>query len=322
MVEEKHWSLLCCGFNELRHHFLDERAPDIGGKTHRAGFRSGSTANRYLAVLSHLFTMAMEWRTCTYNPVRDIRKFPENKSGRVLGLEEIERLKISCGLSRNGDLSLIFSLAISTGMRRGEILNLKRPQHSFRRRTHLLFVSMVDAPQDGRPCRAVTPAEKEREFNVAASRAREQMILFHSAGLQELKETCLQYKLLNHCLNPSVEQLPVADMTLSDLRETAHKAERVLGNQPAPFDSWFEVDVFLEIASRGYQLIPQYTVNPNDNTYRIDMVVIGMNGKLAIERDGDHWHGPAEYERDMARQRELERCGWEFWRVTRWIILP
>lgn len=179
----------------------------------------------------------------------------------------------------------------------------------------VIFLSMVDAPQAGRTCRAVTSAEKEREFNVAASRAMEQMILFHSAALHDLKEQCLQHKLLSHCLNPTVEQLPVADMTLDELREKARTIDRTLGNQPSPFDSWFEVDVFLELANRRYQLMPQYVVNPNENTYRIDMVVMGMNGKLAIECDGDHWHGPAEYESDMARQRELERCGWEFWRV-------
>jgi very-short-patch-repair endonuclease len=143
----------------------------------------------------------------------------------------------------------------------------------------------------------------------------EQMVLFHSATLNDLKEQCLQHKLLSHCLNPSVEQLPIADMSLNKFREIARSTDRVRGNQPSPFDSWFEVDVFLQLANRGYQLMPQYTVNPNDNTYRIDIVVLGMNGKLAIECDGDHWHGPAEYESDMARQRELERCGWEFWRV-------
>lgn len=179
----------------------------------------------------------------------------------------------------------------------------------------VIFVSMVDAPQDGRSCRAVTSAEKEREFNVAASRAMEQLILFHSATQHDLKEHCLQYKLLSHCLNPSVEQLPVADMTINDLREIAHKTDRVLGNQPQPFESWFEVDVFLRLTSRGYQVTPQYVVNPYEKSFRIDMVVMGMNGKLAIECDGDHWHGAAQYDKDMARQRELERCGWEFWHV-------
>ncbi|MEY2195403.1 hypothetical protein AB7942_22105 [Neobacillus sp. BF23-41] len=34
-----------------------------------------------------------------------------------------------------------------------------------------------------------------------------------------------------------------------------------------------------------------------------------------MECDGDHWHGPYQYDYDMNRQRILERCGWRFWRV-------
>lgn len=179
----------------------------------------------------------------------------------------------------------------------------------------VVFISMVDAPVDGGMCRKETRVERAREFNVAASRAKEQMILFHSMTKNELQQDCLKYKLLDHCMNPSIEQIPVGDMSLNELREIVHMTERTIGNQPSPFESWFEVDVFLELTNRGYQLIPQYKVNPNDNSYRIDLVVMGMNGKLAVECDGDYWHGPAEYEKDMARQRELERCGWEFWRV-------
>jgi len=40
-----------------------------------------------------------------------------------------------------------------------------------------------------------------------------------------------------------------------------------------------------------------------------------MEHSLAIECDGDRWHGPERYQHDMARQRDLERCGWTFWRV-------
>ena len=58
-------------------------------------------------------------------------------------------------------------------------------------------------------------------------------------------------------------------------------------------------------------MIPQFEVAG----YRIDLVVEGMQGRLAVECDGDAWHGPERYEQDMARQRILERCGWTFWRV-------
>jgi len=37
--------------------------------------------------------------------------------------------------------------------------------------------------------------------------------------------------------------------------------------------------------------------------------------RLAVECDGDNWHGADRYEADMERQRKLERCGWEFFRV-------
>ena len=40
-----------------------------------------------------------------------------------------------------------------------------------------------------------------------------------------------------------------------------------------------------------------------------------MDGSLAVECDGDAWHGVDRYEQDAARQRDLERCGWTFWRV-------
>jgi very-short-patch-repair endonuclease len=180
----------------------------------------------------------------------------------------------------------------------------------------VIFMSMVDAPENGRRCRAVVSAVKEREFNVAASRAREQMILFHSATLNDLKENCLQHKLLSHCLNPEVKQIPLLDISLDDLRTIARDTERTRGNQPSPFDSWFEVDVYLEIVNRGYKVIPQYIVNPYEQSYRIDLVVEGLNGRLAVECDGDAYHTGLEQEtKDLARQRELERCGWEFWRV-------
>ena len=91
----------------------------------------------------------------------------------------------------------------------------------------------------------------------------------------------------------------------------AFQVHRALGNQPDPFESWFELDVFLRVARRGYRVIPQFEIAG----CRIDLVVQGMDGSLAVECDGDAWHGVDSYEEDAARQRDLERCGWTFWRV-------
>ncbi len=45
------------------------------------------------------------------------------------------------------------------------------------------------------------------------------------------------------------------------------------------------------------------------------MVVEGHNdARLAVECDGDKYHGMDKWADDMQRQRVLERAGWEFWR--------
>jgi len=76
-------------------------------------------------------------------------------------------------------------------------------------------------------------------------------------------------------------------------------------------ESGFEREVFLKLRDKGYRVIPQVKVGG----FRIDMVVEGTDDKrLAIELDGDEFHGPDRWAHDMSRQRILERAGWTFWR--------
>ena len=175
----------------------------------------------------------------------------------------------------------------------------------------VMFLSMVSAPRDGRSIRAMTDAGTQRRFNVAASRAKDQLYLFHTATLADLNPTCMRYLLLQYCLEPQVAMPDVAGLDLSELERLAVQVHREPGNQPAPFESWFELDVFLRVARRGYRVIPQFEIAG----CRIDLVVQGMDGSLAVECDGDAWHGVERYEQDASRQRDLERCGWTFWRV-------
>ena len=82
------------------------------------------------------------------------------------------------------------------------------------------------------------------------------------------------------------------------------------------FDSQFERDIFDIVAAKGFHVRTQVCVgDPANHRYRIDLVVEGMQGRLAVECDGDEWHGPDRYEQDMARQRDLERAGWQFGRI-------
>lgn len=96
-----------------------------------------------------------------------------------------------------------------------------------------------------------------------------------------------------------------------DHLEREARRPRQRGNQPEPYESWFEVDVSLELLRRKYAVRPQVEVAGKF----IDLVVDGIDARLAVECDGDEWHGAEDYEHDMARQRQLERADWTFARV-------
>ncbi|MBN2309194.1 MAG: site-specific integrase [Candidatus Hydrogenedentes bacterium] len=85
-----------------------------------------ATLARYLAVLSHCFTVAVkEWGWAEENPVRKVTK-PKEPRGRVRFLSDDDRRKLlkACRESRNPCLYDVVVLALSTGMRRGEIMGL------------------------------------------------------------------------------------------------------------------------------------------------------------------------------------------------------
>ena len=101
---------------------------------------SDATANRYLASLSAAFTFAvkeLEWLQT--NPCLTIKRLKEPKGRtRFLSKQERNDLLAACqseGLSGAGNYSL---LAVTTGMRRGEILNLRWCDINFK--THRIVI--------------------------------------------------------------------------------------------------------------------------------------------------------------------------------------
>ena len=157
----------------------------------------------------------------------------------------------------------------------------------------------------------LTEDPDKRRFNVAASRARDQMILFHSVTPEDLSVHDLRRRLLEFFLNTKPQQITGTEIDKDKLERQAAKENRSVVKSPVPFESWFEVDVALELLRKGYTVIPQYEFAGR----WIDLVVEGGQTRLAVECDGDNWHGAERYEEDMQRQRQLERCGWEFFRV-------
>lgn len=168
----------------------------------------------------------------------------------------------------------------------------------------VMFLSMVKAPSEGKRFLALTMSQYVQRFNVAASRAKDQMWVYHSMPREALTNPeDMRFQLLDYCYGIVHRSANDVDVTMP-----GPVPEDVL---VAPFDSLFEQRVFNRIADRGYTVLPQYPAQG----YKIDLVIVGATTRLAVECDGDTWHGPDRYEADLARQRELERCGWQFHRL-------
>ena len=156
----------------------------------------------------------------------------------------------------------------------------------------IMFLSMVECPET---TTTKTSRTLEQRFNVALSRARDREYLVRSVTPEDLKPNDLKFKVIEHFRNPM-------------------EAGRIAMNDDVldVCESTFEKEIGAELLKRGYRLRPQVPVAG----YRLDFVVEGQGDqRLAIECDGDPYHGPDRWAADVKRQRALERLGWIFWRV-------
>jgi len=95
-----------------------------------------ATVNLELACLKHIFTKAIEWGKAKGNPAARVRLFKlNNMRTRYLEKEEIGRLIQACP----EHLKPIVTVALFTGMRKGEILNMKWSDIDFARGIITLF---------------------------------------------------------------------------------------------------------------------------------------------------------------------------------------
>jgi integrase len=102
----------------------------LRGVTRFKQLRRPQTWNRYLSSISCVLQFcAQEWEWMEFNPVRRVRREKE-AAGRVRFLtpEERERLLEACMSSASPNLYPMVVLALSTGMRRSEVLRLSWDQ--------------------------------------------------------------------------------------------------------------------------------------------------------------------------------------------------
>lgn len=165
----------------------------------------------------------------------------------------------------------------------------------------IVFLSMVSCPKTAM---AQTSRVFEQRFNVAMSRARDRLILVRSVAASHLKPGDLKLAVIEHFRNPMEGGNVSQSKEIMDLCE-----------------SGFERDFAKHLLEMGYRIRPQVPVGDR----RIDFVIEGhQDRRLAIELDGDKYHGPERWAEDVRRQKALERLGWTFWRCwgSNWIADP
>lgn len=160
----------------------------------------------------------------------------------------------------------------------------------------VIFLTMVDSNSGEVPLRVMTDgteSARKKRYNVAASRAKNQMWVVNSLDVDnDLKTGDIRKEFLEYVSSPK-------EMLLTE--EMEKNSESV-----------FEEKIAKYLISEGYHIEQQWEAG----LYKIDMVALFQDKKVAIECDGEKWHSTEERIReDMERQNILERCGWEFIRI-------
>ena len=156
----------------------------------------------------------------------------------------------------------------------------------------VMFLSVIDTPT-GSPLAFRDQQMFKQRYNVAASRARDQMWVVHSLNLHtDLRTGDLRRRLIDHAQDPTA-------------------LLRAFGERERKTESHFERNVLKHLVMAGYLVTPQWKVGSR----RIDMVVESHRRRLAVECDGDRYHPLEKLGEDMERQAVLERLGWIFVRI-------
>lgn len=166
---------------------------------------------------------------------------------------------------------------------------------------HVMFISCLNSATTaaGTVPGGFNGKTYEQRLNVAASRAQDQVWVFHSARIEQFHENDLRRQWLDHLTRPAEEDtVAVNGEVLPDVRHEA-------------FDSLFQQKVYRELTARGYRVRPGYRVG----RHTIDLVVEGGTRRLAVACDGDAFADGEDASTAAALQRDLERVDWTFVRI-------
>jgi integrase len=206
-----------------------------------------ATVNRYITAFSHVCTVAVnEWEWLEQHPLQKISKKKEPR-GRVRFLNDDERAALLevCKTSESKFLYSIVVLALSTGARRGEIMNLKWQDVDFERRVITLHITKNGdrriLPLAGKALEEITALHQKRDtvsdyifpspynprrpwniqgaWNTAVTKAKLQDFRFH-----DLRHSAASYLAMNGASLAEIAEV-LGHKTLQMVKRYAHLSE-------------------------------------------------------------------------------------------------
>jgi integrase len=170
---------------------------------------TGSTVNRELNLLSHVFrTAAKEWKWIANSPTADVRRPEESQPrDRLYEDDEIQRICLALGFDLDGDeraettsqrVAVAFLFAIETAMRAGEICGLvardvvgrvatlEKTKNGTKRKVPLSkraleLLELLPLPEEDGPLFGITTASLDALFRKAKTRAAIKDATFHDS---------------------------------------------------------------------------------------------------------------------------------------------
>jgi len=226
--------------------------------------RGPATVVRYLAALSTVYTKAVKewkWLARDQNPMPDVKK-PKEPKGRVRFLSDEERTALleSCARRKNECLYIIVILALSTGARKGEVMDLTWDDVSFEHRRIVLRDTKNgetrSVPLAGVAYNLLKDHSKVRRIDTS--------LVFPRAGKNGDKPMSIR-----EAWKTAVEEAGIKDFRFHDLR---HSAASYLAMNGATLAEIAEV-----LGHKTLQMVRRYTHLTESHTLG---VVERMNRKI------------------------------------------
>ena len=185
----------------------------------RAGGASGPTVNRDISIVSALFKWAKSLGYCESNPAREVARYSEKGRERETHLTAEEARALV--KAATGELRPLLVCALSTGMRRGEILSLSWQAVDFERGT-----ITVEASKEKSGKGRVVPMTDDLATVLRTLRSQRRVFRMDRDDLVFMRETGKPWKLtaLRRAFEQARMVLPEekqSEVTFHTLRHTA-----------------------------------------------------------------------------------------------------